>query len=64
MQRNSRDGYIRVLCDMDGVVADIMSSWLQMYNRDYGDSIKAEDIVTRSIEKYVSLSAKMIFINT
>ena len=49
---------------MDGVVADIMSSWLQMYNRDYGDSIKAEDIVTRSIEKYVSLSAKMIFINT
>ena len=44
---------MRILCDMDGVVVDIMSSWLRMYNRDYDDSLKVDDIVSRSIEKYV-----------
>jgi 5'-nucleotidase len=44
---------MRILCDMDGVVMDGMSSWLGMYNRDYNDSLKFDDIVSRSIEKYV-----------
>jgi len=44
---------MRILCDMDGVVRDVMSSWLRMYNRDYNDSLKVNDIVSRDIEKYV-----------
>lgn len=44
---------MRILCDMDGVVVDIMSSWLRMYNRDYDDSLKVDNIVSRSIEQYV-----------
>jgi 5'-nucleotidase len=42
-----------ILCDLDGVVMDIMSSWLRMYNRDYDDSLTVDDIVSRDIEKYV-----------
>ena len=53
MQRNNKNSRLRVLCDMDGVVVDIMSLWLKMYNRDYDDNLKVDDIVSRSIEKYV-----------
>ena len=44
---------MRILCDMDGVVMDIMSSWLRMYNQDYDDSLTVDDIISRDIEKYV-----------
>jgi len=44
---------MRILCDLDGVVMDTMSSWLRMYNRDYNDSLMGDDIVSRDIEKYV-----------
>ncbi len=44
---------MRIFCDMDGVVVDIMSSWLRMYNRDYNDCLKVDDIVSSSIEEYV-----------
>lgn len=42
-----------ILCDLDGVVMDIMSPWLRMYNKDYDDNLKADDIVSQRIEKYV-----------
>ncbi|HVO67056.1 MAG TPA: hypothetical protein VMT12_11280 [Syntrophales bacterium] len=41
------------MCDLDGVVMDIMSSWLRMYNQDYNDCLTIDDIVSRDIEKYV-----------
>ena len=44
---------MRILFDMDGVVMDTMSSWLRMYNRDYNDGLKADDIVSSTIEKYL-----------
>ncbi len=44
---------MRILCDMDSVVVDVMSSWLRMYNRDYNDCLTVDDIVSLDIEKYI-----------
>jgi len=33
-----------ILCDMDGVVAQLEKPWLEMYNRDYNDCLTVEDI--------------------
>lgn len=39
-----------VLLDMDNVVADLMSKWLEIYNNEYNDNLKAEEINTWKIE--------------
>ncbi len=31
-------------CDIDGVVADLLTVWLQLYNKDYNDNLKKHQI--------------------
>lgn len=53
---------MRILVDMDGVVADIDSYWLELYNRDYKDSLKPEDLVSWDVSDCVTPSCgKKIF---
>ena len=44
---------MKVLCDMDGVVSNIMPLWLKLYNTDYNDYLKEEDVTEWGIEKFV-----------
>lgn len=41
-----------ILIDMDNVVADLMAKWLAVYNAEYGDDLKAEQIITWNIENF------------
>jgi 5'(3')-deoxyribonucleotidase len=42
-----------LLFDMDGVVADFMTEWLDQYNHYTGEGIKLSDIKTYDTSKYV-----------
>lgn len=42
-----------VAVDVDGVVADLHSEWLRLYNDDYGDKLHSEDIKDWNIQNYV-----------
>lgn len=42
-----------ILVDVDGVVADTHTSWLSMYNRDYGDNLKVADITRWAMHEFV-----------
>lgn len=44
---------MKILIDMDGVIANIMPLWLKWYNRDYHDNLKEEDVTDWSIERIV-----------
>ena len=45
--------------DVDGVVADLHSVWLRLYNRDYKDDIRLVDIITYEIQEYVKCGNKI-----
>lgn len=42
-----------IACDIDGVVADLHTSWLQAYNNDYGDNLKSEDVNKWELHEFV-----------
>lgn len=42
-----------IICDVDGVVADLHTPWLQRYNEMSGDSLTVDKIVTWHISDYV-----------
>jgi 5'(3')-deoxyribonucleotidase len=42
-----------ILCDVDGMVADIFPPWLEIYNEDYGDALTMEDLVHYEIQRIV-----------
>jgi 5'-nucleotidase len=44
---------MRILVDVDGVVADIHSIWLKMYNVDYNDSMTVHDIIKWEMHELV-----------
>ena len=44
-----------IALDMDGVLADLHTEWLNRYNRDYGDNLKPSDILSWDIHKYVKV---------
>jgi 5'(3')-deoxyribonucleotidase len=44
-----------IALDMDGVLADLHSRWLELYNADWKDKLKPEDILSWDIHKYVKL---------
>jgi 5'-nucleotidase len=47
---------MRILCDVDGVVADLHTEWLRRYNRDYGDTLTADQITGWEIDRFVSVA--------
>lgn len=42
-----------ILCDVDGVVADLHTAWLSAYNRDYQDTLTYEQITAWSMDQFV-----------
>lgn len=44
---------MRIYVDIDGVTADLISEWLNRYNRDYNDMLFPTSIMDWGIEKYV-----------
>ena len=49
---------MKILCDMDGVVGNIMVQWLKWYNEDYHDDLKEEDVTEWEIDNFVKPEAK------
>ena len=41
-----------ILIDMDNVVADLYTKWLAVYNKEYDDNLRSEEIVSWNIETY------------
>ena len=42
-----------ILCDVDGVVADLHASWLARYNRDWNDTLTTEQVLDWAIHRFV-----------
>lgn len=42
-----------VLCDLDGMVADLMTPWLSAYNRDYSDNLTQAQLLEFDIHHFV-----------
>lgn len=42
-----------ILVDVDGVVADTHKSWLEMYNQDYDDDLKVEEVTKWALHEFV-----------
>lgn len=40
-------------CDLDGVVIDLVASWVNAYNLDYGDHLTAEQLLSWDTHLYV-----------
>jgi 5'(3')-deoxyribonucleotidase len=44
---------LTILCDLDGIVADLLTPWLSRYNADYGDNLTVTDITDWDIHNCV-----------
>jgi 5'-nucleotidase len=44
---------VTILCDVDGVCADLLSEWLGRYNSDYGDTVTPEQVSAWDVSKFV-----------
>lgn len=44
---------LEILCDLDSVVADLMTPWLSVYNKDYSDNLKLENILAWDTHLFV-----------
>lgn len=44
---------IRILVDVDGVLAALLPAWIARYNRDYDDNLRVEDITHWDTSKFV-----------
>jgi 5'(3')-deoxyribonucleotidase len=60
-KRRGLDNRKTIFVDMDGVLADNITTWLSKYNIEFDDSIRREDIVEWEIEKYVKCSRNKLF---
>ena len=50
---------LKILCDVDGVVANMLPEWLNLYNFDYSDNICVEDITEWGLHKLVKCGTKI-----
>jgi 5'(3')-deoxyribonucleotidase len=51
-----------IACDVDGVIADVLTNWLARYNRDYNDNLKHDDITAWDTSIFVKAECgKKIF---
>lgn len=51
---------LRILCDLDAIVADLTKKWLERYNRDYADNVTKEDNKHSRMERNVKIGEKII----
>ena len=42
-----------ITCDVDGVLADLVTPWLAIYNKDYNDNITSEDLKDWDIHQFL-----------
>jgi 5'(3')-deoxyribonucleotidase len=42
-----------ILCDLDGIVVDLLGPWLEMYNRKWGDNLTVDKITEFELHKFV-----------
>jgi 5'-nucleotidase len=42
-----------ILCDVDGVIADMLPAWLAYYNAEYGDAVRPDDVTAWDVSKFV-----------
>lgn len=47
--------HLRILCDLDAIVADLTKKWLEHYNRDHSDSVTKEDITSWHMANHVKI---------
>jgi 5'(3')-deoxyribonucleotidase len=52
-----------VLCDLDGVVIDLMPGWLARYNRDFNDTLEVSQITDWDMKKFVKPEASQAIYN-
>lgn len=50
---------MRILVDMDGILADLLERWLQVYNDDHGDTVTKDDITTWSVHDHVKIGHRV-----
>jgi 5'(3')-deoxyribonucleotidase len=49
---------IIITCDIDDVVLNLMNSWLKIYNKEFNDNLKPENITDWDISSFVKPEAK------
>jgi 5'(3')-deoxyribonucleotidase len=54
---------MRILCDIDSVMAQTMKHWLSIYNKKYFDNLIVEDVTLWDIDKVVKPSCGMAIYN-
>jgi len=42
-----------LICDVDGVPADLLTAWLGRYNKDYNDTLVSDDIIDWGTHQFV-----------
>lgn len=52
-RKEKRKKMMRILIDIDSVLADIMEVWLPRYNHDYNDDLEKEEITDWEMTKFV-----------
>ncbi len=54
MYNHSKENKLRILIDMDNVVAGLLEKWLFVYNSKYADNLTAADISTWQIDNHTT----------
>jgi len=54
---------LTIILDVDGVVADLMTPWLNEYNKDYGDTLNVSDIQSWNAHSYTKPECGTKFYN-
>ena len=42
-----------VFCDVDGVIADLLTEWVRLYNIDHNDNLRHQDVTDWDVSKFV-----------
>lgn len=50
-----------ILIDLDDTLNSLVPKWLELYNKDFGDNLKQENILSWNIVDYVKPEAKKVF---
>jgi 5'(3')-deoxyribonucleotidase len=54
---------ITIAIDVDDTVSELVPNWLRIYNKDFNDNLKKEDIVDWNISQFVKPEAKGMIYN-
>jgi 5'-nucleotidase len=49
----------RILCDMDGILTDLLGQWLGTYNKENNDDVRPEQITTWGMHEHVRIGKQI-----